>query len=450
MERLTKVFILVACALLATACTEDLDFDVNNRSLDVTTETSEQVVLGVMKATFLALNQGRLNDFLDASQLPVGAVENGGIYTSACVSGGTADYTFSRPAGEEHRAGDRVSVNYAQCKPSPEITLNGELSVKYSALEGLNKRFISANSEQCLARLSDDLGGQPTVLENIDENGEFFWADDVFIVREGSQARLDYVELTAGELESDSPTYTVLQSHFLGANEDVIAIVRRLELDPDRSSPNETFYRRVIGPLPSLDGDLFYTMDDRRRVTEACQGFRRTLLVSFSDYSVRNDTFDMEFFWHGRLKLDEATDNPLERVVIAIDDSSYTLDVRQGAGVEAYKLLAVDIAFTEDRMENSYVFTLDGELSSDAIKGRVEVSSAQTMYGEFDTLFPQSGLLSILGRDLEHINVLPDGELIRIDVNHDGDNNGDNIPEVDFQFNTFWQNLFNQDFVEAE
>ena len=168
-RNLVAVFV---CALLAacngsyTAFESDRDFDIDDKTADIERDNAELKTLATLQSAFFGHYQSAINEFLDASDLPIDAVPtvNEKEFERICSNGGSVLYSYSRDAGEEHKVGDRVSVDYNDCIENG-ATYSGSMTGRYTEITGLNNRFVEINTSQCLDEVKDELSIAPTAVD---------------------------------------------------------------------------------------------------------------------------------------------------------------------------------------------------------------------------------------------------------------------------------------------
>ena len=84
--RLQLLVVFIFSFFLA-ACTEDRDFDVDNKTVDITLDNAEKVVLGTIQSTYLTQLYSPLFDFLGESDLPDNAIKVENINSPSLLEG---------------------------------------------------------------------------------------------------------------------------------------------------------------------------------------------------------------------------------------------------------------------------------------------------------------------------------------------------------------------------
>ena len=451
-----RISVLLLCALIVSACTEDIDFDPNDRSFDITVENSEQLALNVFQSTFLAHFYLPLHDFLDGSDLPEDAIAMGGGYFRSCDLGGTAEYTFSRASGDEHKAGDTVSVSYDQCQNEVGIVHNGKLSGAYSSVDGLNSTFQQINRNACASALYEEFGDFTFYLGNFDVNDNPFVADDVRVRQLEDQFYVDYVMLD----DSDDPQHIVQGTSVWGATDTVLIINNKLARDEDLSSDTETVYKFVGAANPSLGGDEFYVLEAGVLVKQNCQKYERSLNLSFDGLSTGVDgAINIEI--SGGLKISEGSENFIVTKKEVVN-SDYQVDVTQGNLRAQYNLKGMDISRTESSDNQSFTYTHSGQLAigrastvdgvavATESSGVVDLTTVILMMGFEEDILPNIGIFAVLGQGSETLNITAESDRAKFDVGYDGDNNGDGRVDFEERFYSFWQDILNRNFTQTE
>jgi|GEM_PF-4149053 len=202
-----QLLVIFTFSFFLAACTEDKNFDTDNKTVDISLDNAEEVTLGVIQATFLTHLYLPVFDFLDASDLPDGAVKVESIDVPALSDGlalscsdfpsrttddvgialycfddpdtpdsGVALYSFpakqksvvgdySFPVEEEYVSGDRVTVQYEDFVNELGWVHNGQLTAKYTKIDGLSDEFFEPDSVSCLVNLQAELSENNKMAE---------------------------------------------------------------------------------------------------------------------------------------------------------------------------------------------------------------------------------------------------------------------------------------------
>jgi len=199
-----QLLVIFTFSFFLVACTEDRDFDTDNKTVDISLENAEEVTLGVIQSVFLTPLYLPVFDFLDESDLPADAVkvENTNIpvllegevlncqdfparigddsgtafYCFDSPHGGVALYSFptkqksvvgdySFPTEEEYVAGDRITVKYENFVNELGWVYNGDLGAQYTKIDGLSDEFFESDSVSCLVNLQAELSGNTKTAE---------------------------------------------------------------------------------------------------------------------------------------------------------------------------------------------------------------------------------------------------------------------------------------------
>ena len=290
MLKLLKLIFAFTVVLSTLACSElqdelevfkdDVDFDANDRTMDIRIARAEPIAVEVIHTAYLAHVHLPLFNFLDENDLPEGAVLDGDEYSYACAISGQATYRFIRASIDEYRKGDFFSVSYEECMDSPGLTYSGTVTWKYKEIVGLNNRFSPIDTDTCVTRLDEEIDGSYTYIENIDDEGEYYPADSVRFIRVEDDLELQILQL-AGNEENDE--FVVVESQRLGSQ--TIIALREVVVDEDRDDEGVTRYKLAEGGVPSIDGDEVFTTKGRRigrkRIVRHLIGKDDCLRISF-------------------------------------------------------------------------------------------------------------------------------------------------------------------------
>ena len=445
MRKILGSLLVVITSLALISCEHDVDFDKNNRTVDVREDNAELIALGALQSTLLAHRYSPLYDFLDASDLPAQAVETlpeSGIYSVNCSdlhpvgSGeGTILYTFSRAEGEPHLVGDAISVTYQNCNKGDGIIYNGTLLASYSNVEGLNDRFVEIDTDSCVANLQESLSSEARIIDpevNLDgDEIRFRNVADTMVVEVINYSVVEGVDLQE-----------VTNSFEVGKNETAIIVNRKSGLSEDA--------------MTSVDGDQVFSIIERKSKQELCQGYRRTLATSLNGFSLEQDELQIEL--NGAINLLEGTDD-LNSFVNEVRDSRFSITVKQGFHIEDsekvwheisdYSFSGFTVAMTYDQTTQAYAYRASGEISSAAIFGTAEISTTSPLLGNLADDYPEGGNYTILGQGLEQLEIVVNGQQLSLQVDYNGDVDGDSFRDVDAVIDTTWDDLMNREFKSS-
>ncbi|MDX1451497.1 MAG: hypothetical protein R3183_02990 [Oleiphilaceae bacterium] len=413
---------------------EDRDFDANDRTTDVTLENAELIALGILHSVILPSKHLPLNEFLDASDLPSDAfLDPAGVpagngylttplYLRNCAGGGFARYQFTRTAGEDHRAGDRVLLEFENCINANGVTRNGRVSATYSLVEGLNRHFTVNSTEQCVTRLAERITGS--------EHRFDVSAETVLFERFGDRIRIRSANLIVPEDSQQDPYYETVESFEISDQDKAIVV----------NAANNA-------GVTSIDGDVVYSLVGTLEKQEDCQSFKRRFSLNMSDYSAQSG--DLALTLNGSVAYEQETYDNITRVS-QIDNSAFTLTATEGRVTNSYYFYNAGLILTENSQTRAQVIKADGLMRSNAVFGTVEFDETTTMLSNKALDFPSSGSLQILGRGLERIRMFAFDTAMTVSVDFDGDRNGDTFPDYDQNIFTSWSELLARDFVEAQ
>ena len=125
-----------------------------------------------------------------------------------------------------------------------------------------------------------------------------------------------------------------------------------------------------------------------------------------------------------------------------ISSDSFAIDWTRASATDRYRFRDYEVASNVSVASGAYSLRTDGMMEHPDY-GIAEIQSSEAMLAQGSFEPPYDGLISILGRNDESIDlvVFPFDFLLRVDI--DGDNNGDGAPDDDAVAATFWQDLLN-------
>lgn len=437
---LSKACILFSICLIVSACNgsytafeDDADFDTDAKTLDIELENTEEVILAVLQAAFTTHYTSALYDFLDASDIPPS--NDGPLYdpvtrlysqTLDCrvdgVPSGDVTVSFSRPQGEEHKAGDRISLSFHDCERAGGIS-NGTFTGRYTKVKGLNNAFVGTDTETCLANLMDEL--------DLNENHVIYVSGDDIKFREvADRLEADVVDYVFTEVNGSTVrTDLVLETHLIPKADKAILV--NMLLDPP------------VNAVTSVDGDQIYSVEKLISTKHACQNYERTLNVTLNEFSTQSG--DLKTVLNGSLTLFEAKDTPA-RINQEIINSNFKTRVEQGNLKQNFTMsnYRVQRALRFDNRSYSYLF--QGLVNSPALGGTAEITNLGKLFGNFDDAYPSSGSLEIKGRGLERILLRVDQQNLELQIDVNGDSTGNGFSDFDARVDTRWADLYARDF----
>jgi len=421
----------------------DPDAEADANTADVELDNAELITLGVVQSTLLATQNTALYKFLDASDLPEGASLE---VPYICVSG-TATYIDSRKTLVEnddnfendespvYQVGDTMGVEYDLCENSEGLVYSGSMSARYTEINGLNPTFKEIDAFSCVNNLADDL------------------ADSASFVEEGNIYEVTADELqfrpVGGNIEVDSVIYSYIP--------DPSALDELLREDTVIGTISYDRHTAVIfanmrsnlpayeGLATSLGGDQIYQIIEGVAETVDCQQYERTLSVVATDFSTEKEGLTTTL--NGSLELVSVSEN-LHKRDATIKDSAFRTTVKQANLVEEFYMSDYTAATYFDENEEVYAYNFSGEVSSDAIFGNVTLAEGNDFIRYSAEEQPHSGAMVILGQGLERLQLTVDSQFLQILVDHDGDSDGNTLPDYDNDIETSWIDLLERDFVE--
>lgn len=425
--------IISACNGSYTAFEDDVDLNTDTKTVDIEADNAEKITLAVLQAAYLAHYRSALYDFLDASDLPelsaaetppdTWPVPNTNTYIRDCDSG-AVQYEFTRAAGEAHKVGDRIELKFTNCAQGDRI-YNGSLVGRYTKIEGLNTRFVTIDTQTCLANLQEE-------LDLTDSQIIYVSGDDLKFRNVADTVEVDVIDYIFSDNGGNSQrTDKVLETRIIGKKEKVIIVNSILE--------------PPAGAITSINGDQLYSVQSQVSKKHACQLYERTLSVTLDEFS--SEEGDLTTTLNGSVTLYETQETPA-RVNQEIVNSSFQTRVEQGRVKEVFQMSDYRVQKAVQRSSNTYSYLFDGFVSASALQGKVQLTSTGKLLGRSEELYPFSGSMEILGRGLERVNLVATNLNIRLQVDFDGDSNGTGFGDIDIFIDTTWQDLFERSFKE--
>jgi len=503
----------------------DPDAEADANTADVELDNAELITLGVVQSTLLATQNTALYKFLDASDLPEGAIPTpadetkGAAYQYVCETDedgltGTITYTDSRKTSNEniaspdYQVGDTVSVKYFGeldsegldhgCMDINGNVYRGTLSATYTAIDGLNPTFQEIDAFSCANNLADDLDlassvefgletfqtsvsdvldnnfnneGELTASASYSEDGVYFVvADELQFRAVGGDIEVDLVKYSyipdPSALDELLREDTVLgtisydrHSSAIFANMKSKLIVLEASDDHSLSVNHSLSFDHVVASLKGVDKvnqmieegvaslgvDRIYQIIEGVTEIAECQQYERTLSVFVTDFSTEKEGLTTTL--NGSLELVSASEN-LHKRDATIKDSAFRTTVKQANLVEEFYMSDYTAATYFDENEEVYAYNFSGEVSSDAIFGSVTLAEGNDFIRYSAEEQPHSGAMVILGQGLERLQLTVESQFLQILVDHDGDSDGNALPDYDEDIETSWFDLLERDFVE--
>jgi len=558
-----QLLVIFTFSFFLLACTEDRNFDTDNKTVDIRLNNTEEITLEVVQSTFLTHLYLPVFEFLGETDLPVGSVKVDSINVPTLPEGstlscsdfparssediGTAEYCFdsldggvalySFPAEQKYVAGERIVVKYENYVNELGWVSNGRLEATYLKTDGLNRDFVEADTVSCLVNLQSDLTDKTKVDETdllaqlLDsQEGDLVgdWSiNDVplswILPARDSNMLITEVRLSSKELNSVLTAYEfnitdpndvrIINGagfdgvkiidvvgdgvRFIGVPDGIkVEVFGKIQVFNENGTPvlengNPTFeiitdgfgtpildsdgrevlVQKVLGyvildenekvivinhsaettdnQIASIDMDQVYSVSNSEVEEVSCQSFERELSASLTKLSVRKD--NITYAVNGSLRLVEGTKDYIG-FAREIRDSSFTTTVNQENNAEVYAMSGFSISYVQGSEFGSFAFdsTLEGQISSSAFPGVLEVFQGQTILGQDGSDRPTTGQFSIFGQGLERIFVTFKEFTVFLSVDYNGDSTGNRISDVDFRFEPNWDDLINRDFILPE
>ena len=486
------VFIFAFLSILL-GCESDQEFNVDDKTTDITLENAELIALGVIQSGILSILNSPISDFLDGSDMPNGATK-GEAYD--CALGGIAKYDYSRSAGANHKNGDMVSVEYSDCTDEKGLIHNGKMEATYTKIKGLNDRFIEIDTFECVASLLEDLGLDDR--SNIASNDEL---KDLYSTLANSRGELRselydryQVYPTNSDISSEQMALYPIEDEvdfdvsvgdvdvvfFIGndvrfePSADMIIVQSRFfeeSFDPETGNtvgkvvireglPNLDLDDTVIyvnllsnipgnsGNITSMDGgDQVFSITEGDIEQVNCQKYERRLDAKLTNFSTEKDGLTTVF--DGDVELFQFTEN-LRELDSGIKLSDYTTTVMQHKDEDKFEMSDFTAIKKLDVEGGSYSLDVQGLIKSDALFGQV-LAGFGPIKGHESRPNPDEGRYPIAGQGVELVGLAFEGENnIEITVDYDGDNSGNGFSDPDATIDTTWEDLLAREFKEVE
>lgn len=458
--------ILVACNGSYTAFEDDVNFDVDRKTVDIEQDNAELKALAVFQSAFIGHFQSAAYDFLDVNDLPDNQASTivGNEYQKNCpdlgAGTGTAMYTFSRSAGEPHKVGDRISVTYDNCSVGEKI-YDGALSARYTNIKGLNDYFKDVSTNECLVGVQDKINIEQAVPQSIvyDEENDVYTLDGAQIASPGGQYFLDnksVIFLTGDELKfkqvANHINVELISVSYIENENSQPEKIETIELTLQVSEDDKAVF--VLQPstsddsmLTSIDGDQIYSLVSGDETRESCQSFERTLSVSFNNFSTNKPDY-LYTELNGSVTLFEEQETS-DRINQSFIDSNFQTIVRQGKIEETFSMKDYRVEKAVNLTNNSYAYEFEGLISnSGVLKGQLELTTFGKLLGNLVSNYPYAGTLEIKAKGLERIVMRPNNLDLRLQVDYDGDSSGNGFSDFDIDIFTTWSELFAREFKE--
>ncbi len=427
---------LAACNGSYSAFESDQDFNTDQKTADIEKENAELMALAAFQAAFLGHYQSAAFLFLDASDLPdddmLTEVTNQyqcDNFKAADVDAGVdvdgiASYTYTQNSGEEHKAGDRITASYKNCKKG-DLTYNGSMKATYSKLKGLNNRFVDITTSECVANLTTELSAK-------DENIIYVTADELKFTNVSDELKVDLI-LVDSSSDEDVVKY-VKDTLFVRKDVNAIIVHQPITLP--------------VNAVTSIDGDQVYSIEAAISKKRLCQSFERTLSVQFENFST--DKMDYLFTsLNGSVTLLDAQETS-NRVTQAFIDSSFQTTVRQGKATSYFNMKNYRAEKAANISNKTYSYQFEGFISnSNIFGGQIELTKTLKISGSSQNNYPHLGSFELKGQGLERVRLVPTNLKVELQVDFNGDSTGNGFSDLDIVIPTTWAELFARDFRES-
>ncbi|MFT6905489.1 MAG: hypothetical protein ACJAS1_002145 [Oleiphilaceae bacterium] len=416
---------LAACNGSYTAFESDRDFDADVKTADIEQSNVELMILGAYQSAFLGHYQSAAYYFLDASDLPVDAVQASvdNQFQRICSNGGTAIYTYSRGPGEVHAVGDVISVAYDNCIEG-DAEYNGSMTGTYSKLRGLNDRFVNISSSECIDNLKSN-------LSVADTNIIYLTGDEVRFTRVSDELKVEVILFV--ESSSGDNVESIKEERYINKLDKAIVVHQPTVIQE--------------GAVTSINGDRIYSIADADNNEEFCQIFERSINVQFNHFST-NKTDYLYTSLNGTVTILDSQETT-NRVNQSFLNSNFTTTVSQGNTTEVYSMKDYSVEQAINKADDTYSYVFNGLISNDnLLKGQVSLTTLGRLLGSFGSTYPKTGIFEMKARGLERVLMVPDNLNILLRVDFNGDSTGNGFGDFDIFINTTWPDLFSRNFKE--
>jgi hypothetical protein len=187
-----QLLVIITFLFFLVACTEDRDFDTDDKTVDIKLDNAEEITLEVTQSTYLTHLYLPIFEFLGEADLPEGAVKVENItvpnlldnevltcqhFPARSSDDSSTDFyclespyneglaLYSFPADQKYQKGDKIEVQYENFENELGWVNNGRLKAKYLKTEGLSRDFVKADAVSCLVNLQSDLTNKTKINE---------------------------------------------------------------------------------------------------------------------------------------------------------------------------------------------------------------------------------------------------------------------------------------------
>jgi hypothetical protein len=417
------VLLFVAVSALA-ACGEfiedDINFDGNQLTTDITDSNGEAMLLDVLQSSVFAFRYSIFDQVIDSGywekQLDPNKAEE-----RSCENGGKADIEYSSVVGDEHKVGDDFSINFKDCEDSNGTIHNGTLIGKYTSIEGTNTSFSDLTISECIDAFDRRFNTEEEQFEGFDEVVQET-AFDMVIFRKGNIAVVEYFDFNEG-----TETAELRSRYEFSADQLVLAIKG--------------------GEVPS-----YFRIENLNKEELDCQGFQRRLdmdlLLSSTISSDNNFAEDLKITIEGDLEVYQSPEFGSMQTVTESDSVKITLDQNGFAKKFTYEDLFVNKKYSTSA--NTYVINVSSEATSNSFAGRLALQTFDSVSGFQNELYPFAGVLLINGRETEQSNLRIFESSVGVVLSSDGDVTGNGVGDATQFTDQTWDDFWNRNFVFAE
>jgi hypothetical protein len=390
---------------------DDKEIVENNRTQDITFDNAEELIWNAFHGAGTAFTQSEVKDGLDANFF------GGQSGVQTCAGGGTINYQYSAAPGEVHEAGDTLSLNYDQCVRADSAIVNGQVTGRYTEVEGYNDAFTGFTMDQCAARVAEKESLNTLIVDQ---------AETVIFDRQGAQLFVRYRSSRSGQggVQVDQSVY------ILDEGEDAIVVNRSLS-DSDSVLP--------------ADGAQIFLVKDFVQEQLDCRYYKRTLELVLSSLRVTgqevetilNTTLTAEHYFRSSTNQDFDASSSFASVSVKKNSYEVPLELRDLQYRQEY----------DGSPQSTLSVAVSGEMNV-AGGGIVEYLTLLPMRSGSVGAVPVSGQLRVNGIEFDQATMnIDSASLIRFSVAAEGDTTGDSRPDPEPPFASSWTDFLNRDFV---
>jgi hypothetical protein len=384
---------------------DDKEIVDNNRTQDITFDNAEELVWNAFHGAGTTFRQSELQNGLDASFFGSQA----GVHN--CAGGGEISYQYSAAPGDVHQTGDTLSLEYTDCIKANGNTFNGQISGRYTEVEGYNDAFTGLTMDQCVARVADKETVTALVIDD--------QAETVVFERQGAKMYVRYRSAPNGLSGPpvDQAVYETLES-------DRTLVINRAPGNYDS--------------VDASDGALLYFVDGFEAKPIDCKYAKRTIDLDVkglrvqgkSVFSTLDSSLELRHYFRNSNNQDLSITSDLASVVLVKVGHSVSLDMRTLVFRMDYDVVGSSTAGLE----------YSGEMNVSGDSGVVDYFNLISFSSAYDRDVASSGQFRIRGEGTERVTMNVDSDVtLRFSVSTEGEP----VPV----FSNSWTDFLDRNFV---